>query len=94
MARTHALRRIPRIKVHPIPMIQDRHGDWVTRRGGLAQSDLTAKLENVTASDTFQRARETISPWIWVFSLTGFYFAMRNRHQIKKMYGSWKKAKR
>tara|TARA_Y100000310_G_C20260617_1_gene613452 strand:+ start:102 stop:395 length:294 start_codon:yes stop_codon:yes gene_type:complete len=44
--------------------------------------------------EEFKAARERITPWLWIFSLGSFILAMNNSSRIKKMYGSWKKAKR
>ena len=34
-----------------------------------------------------------VSPWMWILSVSGFVLALWNRHQIQKMYGSWKRAR-
>ena len=35
-----------------------------------------------------------VSPWLWILSVTGFSFAILNRWQIQKMYGSHKNMKK
>ncbi len=45
-------------------------------------------------SEEFMEAQAKITPWIWVFSVTGFIMALRNSSRIKKMYGSWKRARK
>jgi hypothetical protein len=34
-----------------------------------------------------------VSPWLWILSIGGFAMSLYNTDMIKKMYGSWKRAK-
>jgi hypothetical protein len=46
-----------------------------------------------TEPEAFRKARETISPWLWILSVAGFGMAMLNTFRIKRIYGSWRKAR-
>tara|TARA_Y100000034_G_C6676031_1_gene296996 strand:- start:91 stop:369 length:279 start_codon:yes stop_codon:yes gene_type:complete len=51
-------------------------------------------LMRIQEMKEFKDARERITPWLWVLSLGSFVLAMNNSSRIKKMYGSWKRAKK
>jgi len=38
--------------------------------------------------------RESISPWLWIFSVVSFGLGLMNTHRIKKMFKTWKKGQR
>jgi len=41
-----------------------------------------------------QSIQHSVSPWLWILSITGFGLAMWSKYQINKMYGNYKKMKR
>lgn len=43
--------------------------------------------------EQFRKVREAISPWLWILSVAGFGMAMLNTFRIKRIYGSWRRAR-
>lgn len=39
------------------------------------------------------KAKEQISPWLWVFSIAGFGMALLNTKRVSKMFKTWKKGR-
>lgn len=51
-------------------------------------------LGQIPADAPFVKAvRESISPWLWIFSLISFGLGIANTHRITKMFKGWKKGK-
>ena len=46
------------------------------------------------SEEELKKAKEQISPWLWIFSITAFAMALLNTRRIGKMYGSWRKARK
>lgn len=51
-------------------------------------------LKSASEIEAIKKAREAVSPWLWVFSLTGFGMALLNTRRIAKMYGDWSMRRR
>lgn len=65
---------------------------WARARGhGMAGLDAGIDTIREAAELSPVRAvRETVSPWLWVFSLVGFGMAVLNTRRIATMYRSWR----
>lgn len=48
-------------------------------------------LQLAAEHETVAKIRATVSPWLWVLSLTSFAMAVVNRKQIAAMFGNWKR---
>lgn len=46
-----------------------------------------------TAQADVAQVSTIVSPWLWILSIGGFLMAVLNKHQISRMYGSWKRAR-
>lgn len=66
------------------------------RRSGMGEDIFNAApeknvLQRVAELEAIKKARETVSPWLWVLSIASFAMATINRRQIALMFGRWKR---
>lgn len=57
-------------------------------RAGMSQATALTKAAQL---EPIRMAREAVSPWLWIFSLTGFGLTILNTRRIAKMFKGWKK---
>jgi len=78
-----------------ISMAVNRQFDAKIIEGGLGEEvdEGGDPLSELSQSEKFKKAREKVTPFIWVLSSFGFLMALLNTHRIKKIFKSWKGAR-
>lgn len=57
---------------------------------GVGQGDPTEVLRQAADIEPIKKARETVSPWLWVLSIIGFGMTVLNTRRIARMFKNWK----
>lgn len=57
---------------------------------GVGQSDPTSVIRQAADIEPIRKARETVSPWLWVLSVIGFGMTVLNTRRIARMFKNWK----
>lgn len=50
-----------------------------------------AFAERIAKVETIEKAKEFISPWLWVFSIVGFGLALLNTRRVSLMFRKFRK---